>query len=526
MSKTLRFELRPIGKTLEHIERKGLIAQDERRADEYEKVKDIIDRYHKWFVRMCLDKLKLKLKSDGGNDSLEDYVGLASKTSRDADEDELLGKVKANLRKQIVNAFNKEEDYKELFKKELITKHLVHIAESEEEKRMIDNFGKFTTYFTGFHENRKNMYSAEEKSTAIAYRLINENLPIFYDNMQSFMKIAESGVASGFVDIETSYQEYLNVEHISEMFGLGYFTDVLTQEQIEVYNSIIGGRVENDVKLQGINEYVNLYNQQQTDKKKRLPLLKPLYKMILSDRVAISWLPEKFSSDEEVIKAINETVDALHTVLEGNGSLKHLLQHIGDYDLSKIYISNGSELTEISQRMFGQYDVFAKGIKKDICNSATPTKKEKADPELYDERINKLFKLGKSFSIDYLDSVGEAFGDSAGEPVKRVEEYFAQLGAYDRNDGQRINLFTQIEMARVTAADVLAGKHTDLNQSENDIKLIRDLLDAFKALQHFIKPLLGNGDEADKDNEFYAKLCEAWGELDMVTPLYKRCATG
>lgn len=39
LSKTLRFELKPIGKTLEHIERKGLIAQDEQRAEDKERVK-------------------------------------------------------------------------------------------------------------------------------------------------------------------------------------------------------------------------------------------------------------------------------------------------------------------------------------------------------------------------------------------------------------------------------------------------------------------------------------------------------
>ena len=47
LSKTLRFELKPVGKTLEHIESKGLIAQDEKRAEEYKKVKNIIDDYHK-----------------------------------------------------------------------------------------------------------------------------------------------------------------------------------------------------------------------------------------------------------------------------------------------------------------------------------------------------------------------------------------------------------------------------------------------------------------------------------------------
>lgn len=516
LSKTLRFELRPVGKTLECIERKKFIAKDEQRACEYEKVKTIIDSYHKLFVKMCLSKLVLKLTSDGSNDSLKDYMELYTKVRRSEAEDKLFDKIKENLRKQIVDAFKNEETYGDLFKKELIQEHLIHIAKSEEEKAMIENFKNFTTYFTGFHENRKNMYSAEEKSTAIAYRLINENLPVFFDNMKSFSKIAGSEVAKHFADIENDYQEYLNVEHLSEMFNLDYFTYVLTQEQIEVYNSIIGGRVDDKEKLQGINEYVNLYNQQQTDKKNRLPLLKPLYKMILSDRIGISWLPEKFESDEDMIKAINEAIDTLQNVLVGGneGALKYLLQHIGDYDLSRIYIPNNACLTDISQKIFGQYDIFTKGIKNDIRKNAIPTKREKTNPELYDERIDKLFKSGKSFDIAYLNSLVNT--------ENTVEDYFAQLGAHDKNGKQHVNLFTQIEMARVAAADILACKHTNLNQSEVDIKLIKDLLDAFKALQHFIKPLLGNGDEADKDNAFDAQIRMSWDALDAITPLYNK----
>lgn len=516
ISKTLRFELKPIGKTLEHIEKKGLIAQDEQRAQEYEKVKDIIDRYHKQFIHMCLYNLKLKLESDDKNDSLEEYIKLISKTKRNESEDKLFDKIKENLRKQIVKAFKDGGSYGDLFKKELIQNHLIEIAESDEEKAMIENFSKFTTYFTGFHENRKNMYSDEEKSTAIAYRLINENLPIFYDNMRSFEMIANSDVANHFTEIETAFHEYLNVEHINDIFNLDYFSDVLTQEQIEVYNSIIGGRTADDIKIQGINEYVNLYNQQQKDKKQRLPLLKPLYKMILSDKVAISWLLEEFGSDEEMIEAINETFIKLLPILSDDKekSLKYLLQHIADYDLSRIYISNDLGLTDISQQMFGQYDIFTTGIKNELRNNTTPTKKEKADAELYAERINKLFKYGKSFSITYLNSISDT--------AKTIEDYFAKLGAYDRNNEQRIDLFTQIDMTRMATSDILAGKHTNLNQSEVDIKLIKDLLDALKALQHFTKPLLGSGDEADKDNEFYAKLHEAWDILNIVTPLYNK----
>jgi len=47
LSKTLRFELIPIGKTLVNIETKGLLAQDNQRASSYKQMKKTIDEYHK-----------------------------------------------------------------------------------------------------------------------------------------------------------------------------------------------------------------------------------------------------------------------------------------------------------------------------------------------------------------------------------------------------------------------------------------------------------------------------------------------
>lgn len=54
LSKTLRFELKPIGKTLEHIEKSGILAQDQHRAESYVEVKKIIDEYHKAFIESVL----------------------------------------------------------------------------------------------------------------------------------------------------------------------------------------------------------------------------------------------------------------------------------------------------------------------------------------------------------------------------------------------------------------------------------------------------------------------------------------
>lgn len=505
LSKTLRFELIPIGKTLEHIHSKGLITQDLQRAEEYKVVKEIIDRCHKNFITEKLRDFKFK------PNSLQTYVALAEDPNRDEKE---FDKIKTSLRKQIVEAFNLQKN-NNLFDKNLIQKLLPKFVTDKKEKKIVENFSKFTTYFSGFNENRKNMYSDEEKSTAIAYRLIHENLPMFIDNMRSFSKIADSDVRQHFAEIESSFSEYLNVKHLGEMFQLDYFSKTLTQERIAHYNQIVGGSaLENGTKLQGINEYVNLYNQKH--KSDHLPLLKPLYKMILSDRVALSWLPEEFTSDEEMIDAINETYDTLKEVLVGDGdeSLRNLLLNIDKYDIEHIYIANNLGLTDISQQMFGRYDVYTSYIKNELRNHVTPTRKERSEPDRYAERINKLFKSFKSFSIASLDSLVDQ--------EHTIQNYYKQLGAFDRDGEQRINLFTQIEMAYIEAKDVLSGKHGNISQSDAETAIIKNLLDAYKSMQHFIKPLLGNGDEADKDNEFDAKLREAWNALDVITPLYNK----
>lgn len=491
--KTINFALNPIGETLRHIEEKGFIAQDEQRAEDYKKVKDIIDRYHKYFITMCLDGFKFS------TDNLMKYVALAENAKRD---EGAFNEVKTQLRKEIVAAFEKGETYKDLFKKELILEHLPNFVTDENEKRLVASFNKFTTYFMGLHENRENMYSDEAKSTAIAHRLIHENLPMFYDNMKSFKKIAACEDCIDLAEFEAAFSEEFKefkVEHLADIFQLEYFNNTLTQRKIDFYKLVIGGKVlEDGTKLKGVNEYVNLYNQQHKDA--RLPLLKPLYKMILSDKVALSWLPEEFKSDEEMVEAILEMHKNLKRALTDNAenNLRDLLLNMDKYDLAHIYIANDLGLTDISQNIFGQYDFYTSALKQALRNEYAPIPKERRNPELYDERINKLFKSRTSFSIAELNSLADC--------DHTIENHFKQLGAAERNGKQEIDLLSQIETAYAKASDILSGKHGNIGQSEAETALVKNLLDAYKSLQHFIKPLLGHGDEAEKDNEFDAKL--------------------
>ena len=523
VAKTLRFELQPIGKTKENIEKGGILKRDEQRAKDYIKVKAIIDEYHKQYIKDRLWNFDLPLSSEGHLDSLEEYQALYEITKRDIKQEANFSEVKDNLRKIIVERLTtKGTAFERIFKKELIREDLPLFVQKEEDKAIINQFEDFTTYFTGFHENRKNMYSAEEKSTAIAYRLIHQNLPKFMDNMKAFALIAQTSVANHFPEIYAGWEKELKVGSIEEIFQLKYFSRTLTQPQIEIYNYIIGKKIlEDGREIKGINEYVNLYNQNQKDKSQRLPFLVPLYKQILSEREKMSWLAEEFDSDEKMLSAIDEMYVHLHDLLVGNEneSLRSILLQMKDYNLDQINISNDS-LSEISQHLFGRYDVFTNGI-KDELKKINPQKKKENDED-FENRISKIFKTYKSFSIAFLNKLPQPVMEDA--KLRYVEDYYISLGAVNSETTQKENLFLQIENAYENVRAILQMKDTGnlLSQNKPAVAKIKVLLDTFKELQHFIKPLLGSGEENEKDELFYGRFQMIWDELDVVTPLYNK----
>lgn len=497
LTKTIGVELKPVGKTQELIEARKLIEQDDQRAEDYKIVKDIIDRYHKDFIDKCLNCVKIE------KDDLEKYVSLAENSNREAVD---FDNIKTKMRNQITESFKKNPLFVGLFKKELITNYLPNFV-SEEERVVVNKFSKFTTYFDAFYDNRKNLYSGDAKSGTIAYRLIHENLPMFLDNIASFNKISETGVNEYFSSIEAEFTDTLNGKHLADLFQIDYFNNTLTQKKIDNYNYIVGA----------VNKAVNLYKQQH--KNVRIPLLKKIHKMILSDRVTPSWLPERFESDEEMLTAIKAAYESLKEVLVGDDddSLRNLLLNIDNFDLEHIYIAKDSGLTSISQQIFGYYDTYTLAIKDQLQRKNPATKKQREKPNLYDERIDKLYKKEDSFSIAYLNRLVDT------KEHITINEYYRLLGSYCREGGKSNNdFFKQIDGAYSAISYLFSAEHGEIAQSDSDTAVVQKLLEVYKGLQRFIKPLLGHGDEADKDNEFDAKLHKVWDELDIITPLYDK----
>lgn len=524
VSKTLRFELKPVGKTIDNIQDSDILKQDKHRHESYQKVKKIIDDYHKSYIDSVFTAIDSTEIEANMQKSLRSFAELYRKTNRTQEDEASLDEIKTTLRELIVNTLTGSSDnkpgeaYTNLFKEEMIKTTLPSFVTLPDEKELLAEFKGFTTYFVGFHENRKNIYSAEPQSTAIGYRLIHENLPKFLDNIQIYNKIKEPLNN----EIDAIYQRlseegYLNVLSLDDIFSIDYFTQVLSQKGIKVYNDVIGKIVSEDRgEIKGLNENINLYNQKNS-RENRLPLLKPLYKQILSDREQRSWLPDAFEKDDELLHSIKQFYDDL-----SGGTLdrtKVLLQSISDFDLSRIYIRNDAQITEISKRIFGDWNTI--NIARERAYDLLSTEENK-DSEKYQEKRAKDLKDEKSLSIATLDKCATLLYEATNDCI---ENYLSKVRAQKGQEGDTTDLIDDIYTAHDRIKTLLNSPYpadSNLIQDKGNTTLIKEFLDAILRLQWFLKPLQGGEDEPDKDEKFYGEYNHIWDTIDTITPLYNK----
>lgn len=563
LSKTLRFELTPQGKTLENIMARGLIAQDEKRAVSYQSMKKVIDEYHKDFIAQALKHAHLS--------NLHAYFNLYTLSDDEKKKDEKfkdkLSVIQTKLRKEVVACF-KSPEFKERFtrldKKELIKEDLeAWVMEHQDNNSVIqeycgsagltqdlNDFKKFTTYFTGFHENRQNMYTDEAHSTAIAYRIVHENLPKFIDNVLIFDKIKNNNpeLLTNIQEVETSLASLIQGKTLEEVFTLDFFNQLLDQKGIDFLNTVIGGvsEKENQPQIQGLNVLINLYNQKQSDKKNRVPKFTLLYKQILSDRESLSFLPPAFEKDQEVLDAIN-TFYREHilsnTLFEQKSLLEAIKNHLADLkqaDLSKIYLRNDTGLTAISQVLFGEYGTFSHALDWHFNTNINPSFQAKFDKETNDEKLKKLLKIKENFTKSPYISIAnlQAYLDSyvtsleADHPIRSrytvniIADYFTNhFHAKNKDNSEKIFDFIANITAKFSCIQGVLNNEWDKTKNlKSEQKLIDDIkgfLDAIMEVLHFIKPLaIKNDGVTDKDLSFYAVYDVYSEELSKLISLY------
>lgn len=549
LQKTLRFELRPIGDTLKHINAKGLVEQDKERAESYKKIKKTIDAFHRDFIDLALQQVKLT--------QLDKYLLLYNESTETKKEDKFKKKfseLQKNLRKEIVRGFTSDatkETFSKIDKKELITELLENWIRSKKESDLYfdEKFKTFTTYFEGFHKNRRNMYTDEEQSTAIAYRLIHENLPKFVDNLKIYQEIKDKLGDSKIREIELELKDLVQEKKLADIFTLNFFNETLTQKKIDFYNTVIGGYfIDEKNKIKGINEHVNLYNQKQDKKSDRIPKLKILYKQILSNTENLSFLRESFEQDQEVLDAIEKYYkthlvnykdtekDQEESILE---KIKELLVSLKSYDLSKVYIKNDTSLTNISSQLFGSYSIFSESLAYYYENIINPNFKieyiKDKKREKLDKEKDKYIKQ-PHFSIKQLQEALDAYIGSLDKEhdLHRhytntcVVDYFTVFFKAKKKspDEKEYDLISNIKTKYSCIQGLLNTdypKHKKLHQEKKAVGDIKEFLDSLMEFFHFIKPFaLSKESLLEKDENFYSHFEVYFKQLDLLIPLYNK----
>lgn len=376
LSKTLRFELKPVGKTEEFLKKNKVFEKDKLIDDHYHEIKYYFDALHREFIDNALQNF-----SFAGEDyqkyikTLEQLKLAKKEEKKKASQD--FQKIEAGLREKIIEQFDetanawkekfrvngielKQDGVEILFEEAILSVLKIKFSNqphddinapaiafkdpiTDKEKNLFDSFKGFFTYFYNFNETKRNLYSKEEKDTAVANRAVNENLRKFAENVIQFNERKGEYTACEFTKEE------------QEIFNLTFYNSCFSQSGIDVYNRVVGGFVDElGEKIKGINEKINFYNQAHKDKK--LKSFGRLFKQILSKQNKKHRFAE-ISDDSQVFGTLSEfTVVNDNKMLIARDLMSFFLRDNARFDTNTVYIK-GAALNTISQKWFGNWAV-------------------------------------------------------------------------------------------------------------------------------------------------------------------------
>ena len=442
-----------------------------------------------------------------------------------------------------------------LFSKEFI-QHLLpvwvensHLTEKEKKQKIIKNFEKFTTYLTGFNENRKNMYSVEEQGTAIAHRIINENLVKFFSNLQSYEKNKSNHqeLQQSFEKMKSDFEKefkYFSLEKADDLFKPEFFNNCLSQEGIDHYNTLMGGKtLENGKNLRGINQYINLYRQKKKSENKNvdikvkysnknLSLMELLYKQILSDRKSHSFIPDEFESKTELIDSIDKFSDILLQKKETEElvfleKVKNLFtKQLSQSELDQVYVKQ-SKINQISHHLFGDWNLIVSAL-RDCSESSKKIKKDFYSFKEIDHSLKQYLKENDDWHSE------KQKNDIPQENILVL--YFRFLFHFGTEELEKIywNLSNNKEGNQLLNA--IKEKFSEFKKqsnktktdfSEKEVEAIQNYLNSWIDLLHLLDTVYLEKDKKkvtslEKDTNFYNSLDNYKEELFPITAIYNK----
>ena len=531
LSKTLRFELKPNGKTAETFkqwfkelkntdlvvkEDNNLFVKDQKIKDAYLVIKPIMDKLHEKFIEKAL--------IDGANniDFSEYFKAYQNKAVKDDMEKELrkaIGKAFQVAGKYYVQEISKaQKDGKEIKTKKdklyecltdakVLNYLIVNVKEFAKEsglgenelREQLEQFKGFWGYSTGYNQNRENYYEYEkDASTSVATRIVHENLPTFCDNILRFEKRKDEYLGiyqylknnNRETKINNSTGEEVETEAISEnVFQIGHFNECLAQSQIEEYNRIIGN----------YNSLINLYNQARRGEKefKKIDEFETLYKQIgcgkkkslfaalIKDKDCELTADEKkmegILTVEQLLKKAKEIGDKFfnengdETEINTVPAFIKFLQECDNWD--GIYMSSAA-VNKISNRYFANWHSIKDKLKEDNANACITYDKNREEPI----KLRDAVELSGLFAVSDTEQSEHFFKESLFSEYRDVldkrlspSKNLINLLCFDIE--QNIKAFLK-QSDDIVALEKYKDGNNQADEEDQTIKQIKDWFDA------------------------------------------------
>lgn len=527
VQRTLAFKAVPVWETRRNIDAHCIIEKDKQLAEDAALVKDMIKRENQRFIQSVLSGFAFKYVSEGKLDSIEEYLQLFSDRSEKGQE--AFEKVKENLKKAVEKAFSSyEEDGVKVLSQmakpqALLTKVLPLREMTEEEKQSLERVQKFTTYFMDIVSRYVSYYKADQDGHTIPNRIVEDNFPILVENRR-VLEIVRTCLGETF---EEACGELLRLTGISVKDCLlddTALARINSQYDIEQYNTIIGGAfVDNGMtKAKGLNEVINLYNQTMPPKK-RIPKLKDLNKQILTEREPISWLPEVFHTDDELVSAVREMAKVANDAFNAS-NIEKLVTLLNDLDSHKegIFIDT-RRITDVSHKATGRWDAIERALADYLAETGHITRKKKETDEDFRKRIWKSVENRKAVKAELVDRAFRWDNPTMERSCLSVLKDLPKLMGEANLAGKEM-LTLLDEFVRENLNKAKNGKEPDtLMKKQEVIDVVKFFLDSLKTVTRTFACFTSTVSDENPDTDFYDIKKEMSDRMNAVlSPLYDK----
>ncbi|MFA5133613.1 MAG: type V CRISPR-associated protein Cas12a/Cpf1 [Patescibacteria group bacterium] len=557
LSKTLRFELKPTPATEKLLKQNKVFEKDKTIDDSYNQAKFYFDEMHREFINNSLAGLPAIIikplvvgialkeeqekngnKKESNNEwektrkefclkiaeifAIEDkkielkYIKTGEK--KETDEDDRKKKVKFLLSAKVLDYLkNKfpEEKESEFSDKKWPSLFVDDLENPETKKYVFSSFDKFSTYLSKFQETRNNLYSADDKATSVASRII-DNFVVFHGNCDKFEnKLKDILERIGTTEVEKN------------IFQQNFYIDCFIQSGIDRYNAVVGNLNKKIKELRDKDEQ-SAKNEKKEFKKSNYPLLVELDKQILSYKDAERELIE---NDEDLKNVFNDFIKINDGKFKGDLFVEKFFDGEFAEEYGKIYLQK-KVLNTISRKWFVDGNGFElllpqTGKKEDRSIANIKTYISLTDIKAALEKNDENGGLsGDIYKDKYYDEEDGLRLERGAKEEKRFAQFLliwkfefeSLFSNKNLSDGKTIYGYDScFEIAKTICWGHLSSDNKNSNDYKKEVEKIKQYADASLHIYQMLKYFVLSGNNAPIGSDlFYGEFNDFYQDFDFI----------